>query len=163
MRDRRGSLLGGLILVFIGVVMFAERLHFRFPSWQEIVPYFLIALGLASAYRIRGRGHRDGVFGAVFFLSLGAFFLLRRYDLIPYFHSWPMFPIAIGLGLLAQVLFAPNRFGVLIPAAVFLFFGCAGFLHEYDYWDFLDMARYWPVILIAFGISMLLNARRQRA
>ncbi|MCG3119799.1 MAG: hypothetical protein ALAOOOJD_02311 [bacterium] len=163
MRERRGSLVGGLILVFIGLIMLAERLNVRLPAWEDVYPYGFLLLGLASAYRIRGRGHRDGVFGAVFFLSLGAFFLLRQYDVIPYFHSWPVFPIAVGLGLMAQCIFVPKQWGVLIPGAVLLLFGVALLFEEFDYWYFYDLAKYWPIILIAFGAGILLNARRQRA
>jgi len=163
MKDRRGSLVGGLILILIGVAMLAERLNVRLPSWEDIYPFIFVILGLASAYRIRGRGHRDGVFGAVFFLSLGAFFLLRNYNLIPYFHSWPIFSIAIGLGLIAQIVFVPKQWGVLIPGSMLVLFGVALLFEEFDYWRLYDIAKYWPLILIAFGIGILLNARRQRA
>jgi hypothetical protein len=163
MRNRRGSLVGGLILILIGAAMLADRLNIRLPAWEDMYPFIFILLGLASAYRIRGRGHRDGVFGAVFFLGLGAFFLLRNYGAIPYFHSWPVFPIAIGLGLIAQIAFVPQQWGVLIPGLAFIGFGVALLFEEFDYWRFYDMAKYWPLILIAFGIGILLNARRQRA
>ncbi len=159
----RGSLVGGLILILIGVAMLAERLSVRLPSWYDLYPFIFILLGLASAYRIRGRGHRDGVFGAVFFLSLGAFFLLRNFDVIPYFHSMPVFPIAVGLGLLAQYAFAPKNWAVLIPGAALVLFGVALILEDFDYWYLYDVAKYWPLLLIAFGIGILLNARRQRA
>lgn len=161
--NRRGSLVGGLILIFIGAAMLARRLNVPLPVWEDLYPFGFILLGLASAYRIRGRGSNDGVFGAVFFLSLGAFFLLRNYDFIPYFHSWPIFPIAVGLGLLAQIVFVPKQWGVLIPGAILVLFGAALLLEELDYWNLYDVARFWPLILIAFGAGMLLNARRQRA
>jgi hypothetical protein len=159
----RGSLVGGLILILIGLAMLAERLSVRLPSWYDLYPFIFILLGLASAYRIRGRGHRDGVFGAVFFLSLGAFFLLRNVDLIPYFHSMPVFPLAVGLGLVAQFAFVPKNWGVLIPGIALILFGAALILEDFDYWYLYDVAKYWPLILIAFGIGILLNARRQRA
>jgi uncharacterized membrane protein len=159
----RGSLVGGLILILIGLAMLAERLGARLPSWYDLYPFIFILLGLASAYRIRGRGHRDGVFGAVFFLSLGAFFLLRNFDVIPYFHSMPVFPIAVGLGLLAQFAFVPKNWGVLIPGAALVLFGLAMIFEDFDYWYLYDVAKYWPLLLIAFGIGILLNARRQRA
>ncbi|MDZ7289765.1 MAG: DUF5668 domain-containing protein [candidate division KSB1 bacterium] len=163
MSDRRGSLVGGLILIMIGLALLANRLHVRLPSWEYIYPFAFVLLGLASAYRIRGRGHCDGVFGTVFFLSLGAFFLLRNFDFIPYFHSWPVFPLAVGLGLLAEFVFVPSRWGVLIPGFALLLFGLALLFEELEYWYFYDVLRFWPVILIAFGIGILLNAMRRRA
>jgi len=162
-KNRRGSLVGGLILIFIGAAMLAWRLNIPLPRWEDLYPFGFILLGLASAYRIRGRGCRDGVFGAVFFLSLGAFFLLRHYNLIPYFHSWPIFPIAVGLALLAQLVVSPKQWGVIVPGAILVLFGAALLAEELDYRYFYDVARFWPLILIAFGVGMLLNARRQRA
>jgi hypothetical protein len=162
-KNRRGSLVGGLILIFIGAVMLARRLNISLPIWEDLYPFGFILLGLASAYRIRGRGYNDGVFGTVFFLSLGAFFLLRNYNFIAYFHSWPVFPIAVGLGLLAQCVFVPKQWGLLIPGAAFVLFGVALLMEELEYWHFYDIARFWPLILIAFGVGILLNARRQRA
>jgi hypothetical protein len=159
----RGSLVGGLILILIGLAMLAERLSMRLPSWYNLYPFIFILLGLASAYRIRGRGHRDGVFGTVFFISLGAFFLLRNVDVIPYFHSMPVFPIAVGLGLLAQYAFVPTNWGVLIPGIALILFGAALILEDFDYGYLYNVAKYWPLLLIAFGIGILLNARRQRA
>jgi len=163
MRNRRGSLIGGLILILIGGAMLAERLNARLPGWEDLYPFIFILLGLASAYRIRGFGYRDGVFGAVFFLSLGVFFLLRNFNVIPYFHSWPMFPIAVGLGLIAPIAFVPKQWGGLIPGVALVLFGVALLFEEFDYWRLYDIARYWPLILIAFGVGVLLNARRQRA
>jgi hypothetical protein len=163
MKNRRGSLVGGLILILIGGAMLAERLHVWLPAWEDLYPFIFILLGLASAYRIRGRGYRDGVFGAVFFLSLGVFFLLRNFDVIPYFHSWPIFLIAIGLGLIAPIAFVPKQWGALIPGVALMLFGVALLFEEFDYWRLYDIAKYWPLILIACGLGILLNARRQRA
>jgi hypothetical protein len=163
MRDRRGSLVGGLILILIGLGMLLNRLNVRMPDWELIYPFIFVLLGLASAYRIRGRGHADGVFGTVFFLSLGAFFILRNFDFIPYFHSWPIFPIAVGLGMIAQIIFVPSRWGVIIPGAALVVFGVALLFEELDYWYFYDVVKFWPVILIAFGVGIVLNGLRRRA
>jgi len=56
----------------------------------------------------------------------------------------------------------PKQWGLLIPGAVLVLFGVALLMEELDYWHFYDLARFWPLILIAFGAGMLLNAWRQR-
>lgn len=159
----RGSLVGGLILILIGLALLANHLHMPLPRWRYIYPFVFILLGLASAYRIRGRGYRDGVFAAVFFLSLGAFFILRSFGLIMYIYpAWPVLLIAAGLGFLAQYFFVPQQWGVLVPGIALLLFGGAFLLHDLDFWYFYDLSKFWPIILIAFGVGILLNALRRR-
>jgi uncharacterized membrane protein YoaK (UPF0700 family) len=144
--------------------MLAHQLEVRLPRWHYLYPFIFILLGLASAYRIRGRGYRDGVFATVFFLSLGAFFFLRNFGFIPYiYRPWPTWILAAGLGLCAQYFFVPRQWGVLVPGTVLLFLGGASLLYELDYWYFFDLAKFWPVILIAFGLGILLNALRRHA
>jgi hypothetical protein len=163
MARNRGSLVGGLILILIGLFMLARRLGIDLPRWEHIYPFIFLLLGFASAYRIRGRGYRDGVFATVFFLSIGAFFLLRNFDFITYiYRPWPVWLMAAGLGFLVQYFFVPQDWGVLIPGLVLMAFGGAFFMRELDYWYFDDISSYWPVILIAFGIGILLNGLRRQ-
>lgn len=64
--------------------------------------------------------------------------------------TWPMILIAVGLFIGAKDRF--RDWGWLIPTAVGAVFLIA---HEVDGWSFRTL---WPVIVIAVGLSMILNS-----
>lgn len=157
-----GSFTAGAIMIVLGLFLLADRLDWPFPPFDYVYPFvFLLFAGIAAT-RIRGLGRRDGVFGTFFFLTLGLFFVLRNFDFIPYESTaWPIWLIAAGVGCVAVFVFMPKEWGILIPGSVLLLFGGAAYLREFDF--FYDMSRYWPIILIAIGLGMLVKGFRRQA
>ena len=164
MSTRRGSLVPGLVLVGLGLVLLVNRLEWAEVRWYHIYPLILLAIGLGSAYSIRGRGNRQGIFPAVFFLSLGVFFVLRNYDIIPHLYVddfWPIFLIAPGLGMIATVLFVPSEWRMLIPGGALVIFGSLLMADELGYVAIYRLWDYWPVLLIAAGLSVFFKGDKQ--
>jgi hypothetical protein len=165
MSQRRSSLVPGLILIALGLILLANRLDWAHPRWYHIYPLILVAFGIGSAYSIRGRGHSDGVFQTVFFLSLGIFFVLRNYDILPRYlyidEFWPIFLIAPGLAMIAVFLFVPDEWRMLIPGGALAAFGGLLMADELGYVQIYRLADYWPVILIAVGLSIFFKGFRQ--
>jgi len=163
MRIRQNSLILGIILILVGLYMLADRLELHIFRSSQVYPLVFIIIGIAVSTRIRGRGHRDGVFATFFFLSVGLFFILRNYYLIPYvFNPWPIWLVAAGLGCLGVFLFVPTEWGMLIPATLLLFFGAGLLLREFDIFYLYDIRRYWPIALIAIGVAILLSGMRKQ-
>lgn len=163
MSSRRGSLIPGLILICLGLILLANRLEWAVLRWIHLYPLLLIAIGIGSAYSIRGHGYRDGVFATVFFLSIGVFFALRNYGFVRYLYFeevWPIFLIAAGLGFVAIFFFVPSEWRVLIPGSVLLLFGALLLAREYGYLTIYRLSDYWGVILIAIGLSIFLKGFR---
>ncbi len=161
MTKRKNSIVPGIILILIGVYLLAQRLDWPLPDFFEIYPFIFLLLAAASATRLQGWGQREGVFGTVFFAALGVFFILRNYDFIPYiYHPWPVWLLAAGLGCLSVFIVAPSQWGMLIPASAFLLFGGAFLLREFDI--IYNVDRYWPIILIAIGVGVLLKGWRKQ-
>ncbi|NUO82476.1 hypothetical protein HUU05_20570 [candidate division KSB1 bacterium] len=161
MAKQRSSIVPGIVLILIGLYFLANRLDWPIPDFFEIYPFVFLLLAIACAARIRGWGNRDGVFGTFFFLTLGVFFILRNYDLIPYiYHPWPIWLIAAGIGCIAVFVFAPSQWGMLIPGSAFLLFGGAFLLREFDI--IYNVDRYWPIIVIAIGVGILLKGLRKQ-
>lgn len=73
---------------------------------------------------------------------------------------WPVFPLIVGVAFV--VMWIANRFrdmGLLVPAAILLIVGLAGFaftLREVPVWQ--TIFNWWPVLLIVLGIVVLLQA-----
>ena len=93
----------------------------------------------------------------VLLVSIGAYFLLRNLDLIPsfiphYLFGWESIFIIVG----ASMLTSGKRGGI-----VFLAIGGISLLSEIFYWPHIDLRDWWPVILIAIGVSFILNRRNR--
>jgi hypothetical protein len=71
-------------------------------------------------------------------------------DIPHWVFSWPMIVIAVGIFIGAKDRF--RDWGFLIPVAVGVVFLIN---HEVDGWTFRNL---WPIIVIAVGLSMILNS-----
>jgi hypothetical protein len=67
---------------------------------------------------------------------------------------WPLFIMAPGLGLLMMYLLGKREKGLLIPAGILIGISLVFLIGTSNY-EYL-----WPVVLIAIGVLLLLNARR---
>lgn len=160
MADKKGSLIPGMVLIFIGL-WFLTRQFFFFASWMRLYPLILLLFAFFLILETFRRHHTGGLFWGIVFFIIGLFFFLRNFGIIGYFYAdeyWPIFLLAFGCGFLALFLFNPKDWGLIIPASIFLFLGIGfssqTFLNVFWGWDsFLE--KYWPVALIVIGLSIL--------
>lgn len=159
---KRDNLIWGLILIVIGGVFLVNQLFpdlFSGFSW----PWILLALG--GVFTLAGLfGRVGGLFipGAIL-LGLGGIFLYqeRTGDWDSWAYIWTLIPGFVGLGMLVGSVFdrelARSRPVALIMmlASLVLFAVFGGFFG-------LDpgILRFWPVLLILFGIWVLFKALR---
>ncbi|MES2328987.1 MAG: DUF5668 domain-containing protein [Bacteroidota bacterium] len=100
--ERRDGFWTGMILLIVGVALFAQRSGAEFPSWFFHWPMLVILIGI-----ITGIKHRFRDLSWLIMLVVGGIFLaddiVPDLDIKPYF--WPL--MFIGFGLL--FLFRPKR------------------------------------------------------
>ena len=93
---------------------------------------------------------------------IGVFFLLDTTDVLEtsqVFLFVPSVVIALGLYMLIR-----HRFRHLFGPGVVLLFGIAWQLVALDYYSFGELfGTYWPVLIILFGLSLLLQRQRSRS
>ncbi|MFQ5707353.1 MAG: LiaI-LiaF-like domain-containing protein [bacterium] len=169
MVEKNRSYIPGLVLVAVGVLLLLRQLHVLYFGWREFFPILLLVLGGMMFVQALNKEDKGSVFPATILLVLGLFFTLRQYGLFSidyYFYYfddyWPIFLIAVGSGFVVLYLFRPKDWGVLIPGGILLFFGVLFTLRTIGviYWrDFVD---YWPIILIAIGLSIVLNNLKRK-
>ena len=163
MADSKRSIVPGVLLIMIGLWFLTREYFYDTSYWEKSYPIILILFAAFLIWDAIRRNHSSALFWGVVLISLGTFFLARNYNLIPYFYSdeyWPIFLLAMGFGFVSLFVFQPRDWGVLIPAAIFLFFGF-GFSFEnfrgyfWDYEHFVE--NYWPIIIIFIGIGVILS------
>ncbi len=168
MAAKKGSLVPGVLLVTIGLWIFARNFRFSHDFAFQLYPILLVVFALFLFVETIRRRNSNALFWGIAILVVGGFFLLRNFDIIPYFYVdeyWPIFLVALGLGFVGLFAFNPRDWGVLIPACIFLFFG-VGFtfntFHVFSWrWE-RSIEHYWPVILIIIGLGIFLNGLPKR-
>jgi hypothetical protein len=113
-------------------------------------------LGFHRRFCCTGRG----LFVPLLLIALGVIFLLDQFQVFPadrvFAYFWPVIFICYGVDALA---WRPgNRRAVWGVGAIAV--GVALILQNLGYWAF-DLARLWPLLLIAFGLSLLLRGPRR--
>ena len=156
----------GLILLLVGIALLLERLDILAFGWGRILWSAVTLLGAGVVIRAFLDNSRGKVFwGTVLFLY-GLLFLLRSLRLVE--NHWELFMPAtmaiLGFAFFMLFVFDPKDWHLLIPSVVLLAFGGAFMLSEAGYvrrWEMWDtVGRWWPVILILVGFSLILRRKR---
>jgi hypothetical protein len=163
------SLIPGIVLIVIGAVFLLYELDLVYFRWRQIYPLVFLGLGVLFLGSVFTKGDKGASFPATIFLVLGAFFYLRNFGYFSidyYFYDfrdfWPIFLLAFGLGFVVLFLFRRDDWGLLVPGGVLLFFGAIFFLRTLDILYWRNVADFWPIILIAVGLSMIINTLRKK-
>lgn len=169
MSEKKASLIPGIILIVLGLWFLVRRFPYLSDYSFQIYPILLILFSIFLFVEAARRHHNGALFWGSVILVIGGFFCLRNYGIIPYFYAdeyWPIFLVALGIGFIAMFIYHPNDWGLIIPAALFLFFGVVFSLRTFHgyFWHWADLITdYWPVVLIIIGVGVFLGAFRHRS
>jgi len=173
MRNRSAALIPGLLLIALGAWLLASTLGVRLPGPDVLWPVIPVVFGLACLLQFFADDRRsDGlVFTGVAATLLGGFFLAVTLGPLSWAmlgRWWPAFVIIGGAAFLAQWLARPAQRGLLVPAGLALLVGLTALavtlgLVRADVSE--QIARLWPLLLIALGLwllaSYVMSARRK--
>ncbi len=157
----------GVALIVIGLALLLDRVGILALGWHAVFWGLVIALGLFKIFRgfsVAPAGGRARFWGTELFL-LGLYFFLDNTEIleIPGYLVPSFILLAIGLGFVLVFLGNLREWHVLIPAVFSCAFGTLILLAEFEYlseWDVkMAIRNYWPIALILFGASLLLNRR----
>jgi len=163
MSEKRKSILPGLIIIGIGVVLLLHNFRLLYFDWEIHFPLILAIIGVLLWVNAILKRDKGGVFPGTTLLIIGGFYYFWNIDVIPYYYfdeTWPVIPLAIGIGFIASFLFKPKEWGVLIPGLIFTLIGIYFMLHEMFYvnkYVIDEIFSYWPVLLIITGTVILVN------
>jgi hypothetical protein len=146
----------GIVIIILGGALFLENLGIIYFDLANFWPVFILiaAYGFFQSW-YQNREQVGQLFVAVILGIYGIFF---QYNELTYWvtieYLWPVFILAPGVGFVAMYWFSSNRDrGHLIPGLILLAIGSI-FLIVYS-----PLNDFWPVILIALGIGILIKGR----
>lgn len=155
----------GIGLIVVGAAMLLHRLGVVDFGWHAALWGIVALFGafkLVMAFTTRRSG---AAFWGTVLLMLGGYQMLEELGMV-YISSYLLFPwtvVLVGVGFLMMFAVQPRNWHVLVPSVVFMGAGALMVLAElgyFDRWDVVDAFRqYWPIALILFGITLLLNRK----
>lgn len=155
----------GAALILVGALLLMRRIGFLSLHWHDIA-WVLIALygavKVVNGFSTHAAGKAFG--GSVLFLA-GVVGLVHPVHLLV-FQSISVVSVlflVLGISLLIAFLSNTREWHLFIPSFFFLGLGVLFVASDYDYlyqWDLVDVvSRYWPMALVLFGVSLILNRR----
>jgi hypothetical protein len=157
----------GIFLIALGSVLLLDRFEIIYFGWGRIFWMFLGIWGAVLAVQGFSMKRRGRTFWGSLLFFFGIFFSLDAWDLIWLTDELGFggMSLALGLAFVMLYVFEPRNVGVLAPAVLFVGFGAAMILVEYNYLDWWEVRRairdYWPVALILWGVAILLKRKPQ--
>ncbi|MGH9466786.1 MAG: LiaI-LiaF-like domain-containing protein, partial [Terriglobales bacterium] len=107
-----------------------------------------------TSYPVRARQCGRGLFGPLVLIALGVIFLLDQLHILSAHHAfayfWPVVFIIFGIELLSWRAHGPRA----VLGVIVIVIGAGLIASNLGYWYF-DVGRWWPLILILVGLSLL--------
>ena len=152
----------GLILILIGVLSILNKVFdLEILSIGNLWPLFILIPGLVFEFSYFSSGRNPGLLvpGGIL-TTIGVLFLFETFSNWNFAgYTWPVYPLAVAIGLFQLYLFGRKEKGLLIPVfiltAVSVFSFASITLSELFYW--LDSSMIISVVLILIGILILLK------
>jgi hypothetical protein len=160
-RGRKSSIVAGLVLILIGVLIFAAQAVPGLTQWLEW-PLYIVGIGaglLIIGLLTRAPGMAvpacivAGIGGLLYYQNVTD-------DWASWSYAWALIPGFVGVGIIVAGLLEgklrkPLREGgqlILVSLVMFLAFGSFFGLIGLG-----PLGQYWPVLLIALGVLILFN------
>jgi len=155
----------GIALIVFGLLLLLVKTNVIDIGSEQVLWVALMVLGIGLVVKGFSYDKRGKIFwGTVLFLY-SVYFFLNEFDFIQYYHHIFLPSTFLIFGIAFFMLFINNirEWAILIPAFFFTGIGVAfmmselGYIYDDDVWSVCW--HYWPVLLIAIGLGIMLKRR----
>lgn len=142
----------GLLLLLFGGVLLTQNLGLINIDWSMLWPAIPLFYGLYLYFRFYQDRDKEALIYATLFTGIGILCFIPPYDLSweDTIKWWPVCPLFWGLGSLFAYLTDRKDTRLLLSSTILMVIG-GFFLASNFKWAQIYL-KYWPVILIVFGI-----------
>lgn len=153
---------GGIILIIIGVAAILNNIfNIRFFTMSQLWPMFVLIPGLSfeAAYFSRGREPGLLVPGGIL-TTIGALFFFETFTNWHFAeYTWPIYLLAVAIGLFQLYLFGGRKRGLLVPVFILTTISVIAFVTmlvgNVFYW--VNTSLIIPIIFISMGVYILVE------
>jgi hypothetical protein len=159
---RRGNIFWGITLIFIGGITLAGRFYdFDFISWSRMWPLFVLIPGLAFelGYFTTRRDAGLLVPGGIL-TTIGLLFVFETLTGWSFsWLTWPIYPLAVAIGLFQLYIFGGKERGLLIPVFILGGFSIVSLSNMIvrRMFSFNISGLFFPAALIVLGVYLLVK------
>ncbi len=159
------SLFLGIVLVLSGLIILLDKFGILYLSWKKVISILLVFYGAYFGYSGFGLNSNSKVFWGSILFFFGIYLFIDSFGLLnPDVHFfWPVVMIITGLSFFMSFVNRPKDFALLLPAVTLVGIGVLflltnlGFIYSFELWDRIE--KFWPVLLIIFGLYFMLKRR----
>ena len=152
----------GIILIHIGVMaIFNNIFDFQFFRISRLWPIFVLFLGLSFEAGYFSRGREPGLLvpGGIL-TTIGTLFFFETFTSWRFAeYTWPVYPLAVAIGLFQLYLFSGRKPGLLVPVFILTSVSVIAFaimlFGNIFYW--INTSLIIPIVFIIIGIYMLIR------
>jgi hypothetical protein len=152
----------GVLLILLGILLLVGRLfNFQMFDWSYFWPIFVLIPGLMfeAGYFLSGRGPGLLVPGGII-TTIGILFFFENSTNWQFADiTWPIYILAVSIGLYQLYLFGGKQRGVFVAASILAIFFVifASFTFTERIFPWFSSTYVFPAVLILIGIYMLLR------
>ncbi len=158
---KRESFLG-TILVAMGIFLLANNVFdFKFFSMERLWPVFVLGVGLVFEMGYFFRRDNPGLLvpGGIL-TTIGLLFFFETFTNWHYSaYTWPIYPLAVAIGLFQLYFYSGRNRGLLIPVFILTAVSVISFsmMLMGNLFMWLNMSFVLPAILILCGVGLILK------
>lgn len=148
----------GFVLLLAGIILLLDRWQPVLLGWNTL----LIALGVALLV-VGARRDRTAILPGTFLFLLGVLLLVKQQHLIyiPWWQTFPLIVLALGVSFVVLYLFDPLRKSILIPGVLLIAGSLIYLKFPYIWEDILNwVRRCWPILLVFVGLRLIWSSTR---
>jgi uncharacterized protein (DUF486 family) len=165
----RNGTIPAILLILAGVFLLLHQADLLSFDKTDLLTYGMIVLGILLFGKGLAHQTNRGILGGTFFMAFGAVLTLMKFEIIPRADmlGFSLFFLSLALASLVYFMFQPGDKANLVMTMVCGLVGGIGLLDFYDLysgWYLLqDIMRFWPVLLILFGIQLIRKAHKRNS
>jgi hypothetical protein len=163
---RRNNNFWGILLVIIGVLAIANRyFDLRIFSMSTFWPLFVLIPGLIfeTSYFATRRNPGLLVPGGIL-TTIGLLFFFETFTWWHFSeYTWPVYPLAVAIGLFQLYLFTGRNRGLLVPVFILTTVSLIAFLSMFfhNVFGWLNSGYIAPIIFILIGLFIIVGGSKK--
>lgn len=164
---KKSNITWGIILILVGVLLILRQIyHLEILDMKYLWPFIILILGLAFEINYFADRRNPGILvPAGMFITIGILFIFETQTAWAYSgKTWPVYLLAVAIGLLQLYIFGSHERGLLIPVSILSIISLIALVRGFwgNKYSWLSYSFIGPCIIIVIGLYILLGSLKRR-